>query len=136
MIFEIYLVLYYIVQILTFVWAFRKRDGPPGDRWRGHGGGGMLFALLVFISTSIHTVIMVSVFVSMMIDSKPWELKHTIAIVPLIILAGETIFNSWRQMRRREKARARKHLHVTAVGEQSIHPQTGSIRNGPNSSVN
>jgi hypothetical protein len=101
MIFEIYLVLYYIVQILMFVWAFKNRASS-------FGGGGMLFALLVFISTSIHTVIMVSVFVSMMVDSKPWELKHTIAIIPLIILAGDTIFNSWRKMRRREKARAIK----------------------------
>ena len=81
MIFEIYLVLYYIVQILMFVWAFKNRASS-------FGGGGMLFALLVFISTSIHTVIMVSVFVSMMVYSKPWKLKHTIAIAPLIILAG------------------------------------------------
>ena len=82
MIFEIYLVLYYIVQILTFVLA---------KKWSGAGSGGiegMLVAVLLLTSTSIHTVIMVSVFVYMMVYSKPWKLKHTIAIVPLIILAG------------------------------------------------
>jgi len=82
MIFEIYLVLYYIVQILTFVLSRKLRGAGPG------GIGGMLIAVLFFTSTSIHTVIMVSVFVSMMVYSKPWKLKHTIAIAPLIILAG------------------------------------------------
>jgi hypothetical protein len=82
MIFEIYLVLYYIVQILTFVLALKLRGAGPG------GIEGMFVAVLFFTSTSIHTVIMVSVFVSMMVYSKPWKLKHTIAIAPLIILAG------------------------------------------------
>ena len=82
MIFEIYLVLYYIVQILTFVLALTLRGAGPG------GIEGMFIAVLLFTSTSIHTVIMVSVFVSMMVYSKPWKLKHTIAIIPLIILAG------------------------------------------------
>lgn len=100
MIFDIYLVLYYIVQILLILIVVgdfqnkgrgRQRRQPKYVAARRAAAVVRLY-ILIIISTSIHTVIMVPVFVYMMVYSKPWELKHTIAIVPFIILVLGNVF--------------------------------------------
>jgi hypothetical protein len=88
---EIYLVLYYIVQILFLFVAARTKHFVAGAA-----------AAVILTSLSIHTVIMVFVFVYMMIYSTPWELKHTIAIVPFIIFG---IVVTWGKLKRREAHR-------------------------------